>query len=208
MKALHKLQLARHYYIHTHALVDEGVKIGPRTRIWAFAHILTGAIIGEDCNICDHTFIEGKVVVGNRVTIKCGVYLWDGVIAEDDVFIGPAAVFTNDLKPRSRQDFTLVQTLLKQGCSIGANSTIVGGTVIGAWSLIGAGSIVTKDVPDYGVVWGNPAKFQYWMCRCTRKMAFDNSSEFVCECGEIYKLNADTKKPELVVKGLSNRSII
>ncbi|HEX9961017.1 MAG TPA: acyltransferase [Pyrinomonadaceae bacterium] len=196
MKPLQQAQPDSPYYIDPHALVDEGVKIGRQTRIWAFAHILSGAEIGEDCNICDHTFIEGKVVLGDRVTIKCGVYLWDGVVVEDDVFIGPAAVFTNDLKPRSRQDFKLVQTLLKQGCSIGANATIVGGTVIGAWSLVGAGSIVTKDVPDYGVVWGNPAKFRYWMCKCTRKMSFDNSGGFVCECGEIYHFNPETKKPE------------
>lgn len=202
MKTQRKAQV--NYYIHTHALVDKGVKIGSRTRIWAFAHILAGAVIGEDCNICDHTFIEGKVVLGDRVTVKCGVYLWDGVIAEDDVFIGPAAVFTNDLKPRSKQDFEIVQTILKQGCSIGANSTIVGGTVMGAWSLIGAGSVVTKDVPDYGVVWGNPAKLQYWMCKCTRKMSFSSSSKFVCECGKIYQLNADTQKPSCVIQGLTN----
>ncbi len=89
--------------IHSHALVDDGAKIGARSRIWAFAHILSGAVVGDDCNICDYTFIEGKVVLGNRVTVKCGVYLWDGVTAEDDVFIDPTAVFTNDLKPRSQQ---------------------------------------------------------------------------------------------------------
>jgi acetyltransferase-like isoleucine patch superfamily enzyme len=204
MKTQHQAQSDDNYYIDAHALVDEGVQIGSRTRIWAFAHIVTGAVIGEDCNICDHTFIEGKVVLGDRVTVKCGVYLWDGVIAEDDVFIGPAAVFTNDLKPRSKHDFKLVPTILKQGCSIGANSTILGGTVIGAWSLIGAGSVVTKDVPDYGVVWGNPAKLQYWMCQCTREMSFSGSSQFVCECGKIYTLNAETQSPSCVNKGSAN----
>jgi acetyltransferase-like isoleucine patch superfamily enzyme len=184
--------------IHSHALVDENAEIGALTRVWAFAHIVAGAVIGKDCNICDHTFIEGKVVLGNRVTVKSGVYLWDGIEAEDDVFIGPAAVFTNDLKPRSRQyPEKYAQTLLKQGCSIGANSTIIADITIGEWSLIGAGSVVTKDVPDYGVVWGNPAKFQYWMCKCTKKIFFDNSNEFVCSCGKIYKFNAETKKVEL-----------
>lgn len=181
--------------IHSHALVDEGAEIGARTRVWAFSHILSGANIGEDCNICDHTYIEGSVVLGNRVTVKCGVYLWDGVTAEDDVFIGPAAVFTNDLKPRSRQyPQEFAKTILKQGCSIGANSTIVAGNTIGAWSLIGAGSVVTKDVPDYAAVWGNPAKFRYWLCRCGQKMNFGNFPSFQCDCGEIYELNIQTNQ--------------
>jgi acetyltransferase-like isoleucine patch superfamily enzyme len=184
-------------FIHSHALIDKGAKIGARTRVWAFAHILSGATVGEDCNICDHTFIEGKVILGNRVTVKCGVYLWDGVIAEDDVFIGPAAVFTNDLKPRSGQHLeNYPQTLLKQGCSVGANSTILAGTTIGSWSLIGAGSVVTKDVPDYAVVWGSPAQFRYWICRCTKKLEFDALSLVFCECGRKYEL--DTKDSKTV----------
>jgi acetyltransferase-like isoleucine patch superfamily enzyme len=181
--------------IHSHALVDENVQIGARTRVWAFSHILPGAVVGEDCNICDHTFIEGKVVLGSRVTVKCGVYLWDGVTAEDDVFIGPAAVFTNDLKPRSQQyPREYAKTILKQGCSIGANSTIIAGNTIGAWSLIGAASVVTRDVPDYAVVWGNPAKFQYWICQCNQKMSFENSDEFLCKCGYTYKFNNKENK--------------
>lgn len=185
--------------IHTHALVDENVQIGARTRVWAFSHILSGAIIGEDCNICDHTFIEGKVVLGDRVTVKCGVYLWDGVTAEDDVFIGPAAVFTNDLKPRSQQyPQEYAKTILKQGCSIGANSTIIAGNTIGAWSLIGAASVVTKDVPDYAVVWGNPATFQYWMCRCESKILFDKAIEFRCKCNRQYNLKTESQTIELV----------
>ncbi len=184
--------------IHNHALVDENVEIGARTRVWAFSHILSGAIIGEDCNICDHTFIEGKVILGNRVVVKCGVYLWDGVTAEDDVFIGPAAVFTNDLKPRSQQyAYECVKTLLKKGCSIGANSTIIGGNTIGAWSLVGAASVVTKDIPDYAVAWGNPARFQYWICECTQKMSFEYSKKFICNCGKTYKLNSELTKIEI-----------
>jgi acetyltransferase-like isoleucine patch superfamily enzyme len=182
-------------YLHSHALIDKGAKIGARTRVWAFAHILSGAIIGEDCNICDHTFIEGKVVLGNRVTVKCGVYLWDGVTAENDVFIGPAAVFTNDLKPRSRQypeDYG--QTLLKQGSSIGANATILAGTTIGAWSLIGAASVVTKNVPDYAVVWGSPAIFRYWICKCTEIINFDSENYFKCSCGEKYQFDMKEQK--------------
>lgn len=184
--------------IHSHALVDENVEIGARTRVWAFAHIVSGAVIGEDCNICDHTFIEGKVVLGNRVTVKCGVYLWDGVTAEDDVFIGPAAVFTNDLKPRSQQHpAKYADTILRRGCSIGANSTIVAGNTIGSWSLVGAASVVTKDVPDYAVVWGNPAKLRYWICECTEKMLFEDANSFVCDCGKKYSYDPETKKVEL-----------
>lgn len=184
--------------IHSRALVDDGAELGARTRVWAFAHILAGAKIGADCNICDHTFVEGKVVLGDRVTVKCGVYLWDGVTAEDDVFIGPAAVFTNDLKPRSQQyPAEYAVTVLKRGCSIGANATIVAGNSIGAWSLVGAASVVTKEVPDYAVVWGNPAKFQYWICQCTQKLSFENSSEAVCVCGRNYELDAATEKVKL-----------
>lgn len=184
--------------IHSHALVDEGAQLGERTRVWAFAHILSGAVIGEDCNICDHTFVEGQVILGDRVTVKCGVYLWDGVTAEDDVFIGPAAVFTNDLKPRSREyPASYAQTLLKQGCSIGANSTIAAGIVVGAWSMIGLGSIVTKSVADYAVVWGTPATFKYWMCRCTKKLDFGNSKRAVCECGKSYELDSEAETVKL-----------
>src|SRR5579864_6957795 len=106
-------------FVHPSGLIDEGAKVGAGTRVWAFAHVVKGAVVGEDCNICDHTFIEGKVRLGDRVTLKCGVFLWDGVVAEDDVFIGPAAVFVNDLRPRSKNaDWKCVATVLREGCSI------------------------------------------------------------------------------------------
>jgi acetyltransferase-like isoleucine patch superfamily enzyme len=181
--------------IHPHALVETGAEIGAGTRVWAFAHILSGAVIGEDCNICDHTFIEGKVVLGNRVTVKSGVYLWDGVTAEDDVFIGPAAVFTNDLRPRSRRyPEEFAKTLLKAGSSIGANATILGGLTIGEWALIGAGSVVTRDVPDFSAVWGNPARLRYRICRCTQKIEFSGSHPFTCVCGRRYTFDTNTEK--------------
>jgi acetyltransferase-like isoleucine patch superfamily enzyme len=145
-------------FVHTKALVEEGATIGPGTRVWAFAHILPGAVIGRDCNICDHTFIENDVVVGDRVTIKCGVQLWDGVMVADDVFIGPNATFTNDPFPRSRSyppEFHRI--IICQGASIGANATILPGLTIGTKAMIGAGSVVTKDVPPYAIVVGNPA---------------------------------------------------
>ena len=139
--------------IHPMALVDPQVKVGARTRIWAFAHLVSGATVGEDCNICDHTFIEGKVRLGNSVTIKCGVYLWDGLVVEDNVFIGPNATFTNDKYPRSKvYPDSFPVTLLKKGCSIGANATILPALVTGEGAMVAAGSVVTRDVPPYALV--------------------------------------------------------
>ena len=145
-------------YIHSHALVEDGVKIGDKTRVWAFVHILPGAVIGEECNICDHVFIEGDVTIGDRVTIKCGVQVWDGLRIDNDVFIGPNATFTNDPFPRSKQDFELSYTSVKKGATIGANATILPGITIGEKSMVGAGAVVTKDVPAKTLVLGNPAR--------------------------------------------------
>jgi UDP-2-acetamido-3-amino-2,3-dideoxy-glucuronate N-acetyltransferase len=147
-----------HFFAHPKALI-ETENIGKSTRIWAFTHILPGAIIGEDCNLCDHTFIENDVVVGNRVTLKCGVQLWDGITVEDDVFIGPNATFTNDLLPRSKQyPEHFARTLIRKGASIGGNATILPGLVIGQFAMVGAGTVVTKDVPPFAIVVGNPAR--------------------------------------------------
>lgn len=145
-------------FIHPHALVEDRVKIGEKTTVWAFVHILPGAEIGEECNICDHVFIEGDVSIGNRVTVKCGVQIWDGLRIEDDVFIGPNATFTNDAFPRSKQEFELLLTHVKKGATIGANATILPGITIGAEAMVGAGAVVTKDVPAKTLVVGNPAK--------------------------------------------------
>lgn len=144
-------------FIHERALV-ESEAIGAGTRIWAFAHVMVGATIGADCNICDHTFIEGDVVLGDRVTVKSGVYLWEGTRIDDDVFIGPQATFTNDRNPRSRQPFTLEGISVCSGASIGAGAVILPGVTIGAGTMIGAGAVVTKDVPAGAVVVGNPAR--------------------------------------------------
>jgi len=147
------------FFSHKHALVEPGAEIGERTRIWAFAHILAGAKIGADCNICDHVFIENDVIVGERVTIKCGVQLWDGLRVADDVFIGPNATFTNDIFPRSKQyPEEFLQTHIQAGASIGANATILPGVTIGEKAMVGAGSVVIKNVPPYAVVVGNPAR--------------------------------------------------
>jgi len=137
----------------------ESSQIGAGTRVWAFAHVLPGARIGADCNICDHVFIENDVVVGDRVTVKCGVQLWDGLRVEDDVFIGPNATFTNDPFPRSRQyPEAFAQTTIGRGASIGANATILPGVSIGRYAMIGAGAVVTRSVPPHAIVMGNPAR--------------------------------------------------
>ncbi len=148
------------FFQHDKALV-ESTLIGDRTRIWAFAHVLPGARIGADCNICDQVFIENDVIIGDRVTIKCGVQIWDGLRLEDDVFVGPNATFTNDLFPRSKvYPESFAQTLVKRGASIGANATILAGLTIGQNAMVGAGAVVTKDVPPNAVVVGNPAQIK------------------------------------------------
>ena len=145
-------------FIHPSSDV-QSKQIGEGTRVWQYVVILPGAVIGRDGNICSHCFIENQVVVGDRVTVKCGVQLWDGVTLEDDVFVGPNATFTNDREPRSRNaSATLLPTLVKKGASIGANATILPGLTIGEGAMVGAGAVVTKDVPPHTLVVGNPAR--------------------------------------------------
>ena len=145
-------------FIHAHALC-ETPHVGEDTRIWAFAYVLDGARIGRDCNICSHVFIEGGVVVGDRVTVQSGVQLWDGVTIEDDVFLGPNATFTNDLFPRSKQRPELwPPTRVRRGASIGANATVLAGLEIGERAMVGAGAVVTRSVPAGAVVAGTPAR--------------------------------------------------
>lgn len=133
-------------------------KIGLDTKIWQFVVILEEASIGKNCNICANSFIENKVIIKDNVTIKSGVYIWDGITIEDDVFIGPCVAFTNDKFPRSKQRKDILKTTIKKGVSIGANATILPGICIGEYAMIGAGSVVTKDIPPYALVLGNPGK--------------------------------------------------
>lgn len=158
--------------IHPQALLESD-SIGRGTRIWAFAHVMKGATLGEDCNIGEQVFIESGVTLGDRVTVKNGVAIWAGVTIEDDVFIGPNAVFTNDLYPRSKVYHAQnISTLVRRGASIGANSTVIAGVELGQYSMVGAGSVVTRSVKDFELVFGNPATHRGWMGVEGEKLAF------------------------------------
>ncbi len=155
-------------FIHERALC-ESVDIGPRTRVWAFAQVMEGARIGADCNICGHSFIESGVVVGDGVTIKNGVQIFDKVTLEDSVFVGPGAVFTNDLNPRAavkKPPDAFLTTVVKKGATLGANVTVVCGVVIGEQAFVGAGAVVVRNAPAHALVVGNPARRAGWMCAC------------------------------------------
>ena len=161
--------------IHPNAIVETG-SIGKDTRIWAFVHILPNAVIGEDCNLCDHVFIENDVIIGDRVTIKSGVQLWDGITVENDVFIGPNATFTNDPFPRSKQFLEQYpRTILHQSASIGANATILPGISVGQHAMVGAGTVVTKDVPPFAIVVGNPARIIGYVETNKKAASFDRA---------------------------------
>jgi acetyltransferase-like isoleucine patch superfamily enzyme len=170
--------VSKQYYVHAQALV-ESAEIGPNTRIWAFAHILKGARIGADCNIGDHAFVEGEVVLGNNVSVKNGVAIWSGVTIEDNVFLGPNCVFTNDRNPRSYIKKPVEQldpTLVRANATIGANATILCGVTIGTYAFIGAGAVVIRSVPDYALIVGNPGRQIGWMCRCAEKLPLNSTA--------------------------------
>ena len=179
------------YFQHADSRVESN-KIGDRTRVWAFAHVLPGATIGADCNICDGVFIENDVVVGDRVTIKCGVQLWDGITLEDDVFVGPNATFTNDSFPRSRRHLkAFPRTLVRRGASIGANATILPGLTIGVNAMVGAGAVVTRDVPPNAVVVGNPAAITGYQNKTRGAVGFTSART---PAGQLRTLAVDAAK--------------
>ncbi len=163
--------------------------IGPGTLIWQCTIILPGAVIGSNCNINSHCFIENKVIIGNNVTIKCGVYVWDGITIEDNVHIGPNVTFTNDLYPRSKHKFEIKPTMIKKGASVGANSTVLAGVTVGEYALIGAGSVVTKNVPGNTLWMGNPARQKGYVCNCGNKL---NDMIKCVVCKKEYKLVNDS----------------
>ncbi|MCP4176147.1 MAG: N-acetyltransferase [bacterium] len=174
--------------IFIHKLSDvQSEDIGIDTRIWQYAVILNGAKIGNNCNICAHTFIENDVYIGNNVTIKCGVYIWDGITIEDNVQLGPNVTFTNDKYPRAKQVFKLERTLIKENVSIGAGAVLLGGIKIGQSSMIGAGSVITKDVPPFTLWYGNPAEHKGYVTREGQVLSLN----LVDKKGNQYILNSE-----------------
>lgn len=173
-------------FVHPKALVETR-SVGSGTRVWAFAHVMKGAAVGRDCNIGDHAFVESDVRIGDRVTIKNGVSIWKGVTLEQDVFVGPNAAFTNDRFPVSRsRDFKLEPTCVRRGAAIGANATIVCGVTVGEYAVVGAGSVVTRNVPAQALVYGNPAQVRGYLCVCRKKLAF-KSGAARCACGKKFR---------------------
>lgn len=163
--------MTQKYFVHPTAVVEDGAEIGEGTRIWHFAHVRKGAKIGRNCNIGKDVYIDVGVEIGNNVKIQNGVSVYRGVKVEDDVFLGPHMTFTNDLYPRAfNEDWELVPTLVKKGASIGAHATIVCGVTIGEYAMVGAGAVVTKDVPPFGLVFGNPARLRGFVCYCGRPL--------------------------------------
>ena len=186
------------YFSHETAIIDSGALIGEGTKIWQFSHIMENCTIGKSCNLGQNVVVSPKVTLGNNVKVQNNVSIYTGVICEDDVFLGPSMVFTNILNPRSavvRKDKYL-ETLVKKGASIGANTTVVCGNKIGSYSLIGAGAVITKDVSNYALVVGNPAKQIGWVSEYGHRLEFDELGKATCaESGQEYLLkNREVKR--------------
>lgn len=171
------------FFVHESAYVDEGCVIGKGTKIWHFSHLMNGSILGENCNIGQNVVVSPKVTLGNNVRVQNNVSIYEGVICEDDVFLGPSMVLTNVINPRSAvtRKHEYKTTLIKKGASIGANATIICGNTIGSFAFIGAGAVVTKNVPDYALIIGNPGKQSGWMSEYGHKLKFDNNNLADCE---------------------------
>lgn len=181
------------YRAHPMSIVDPDCEIGSGTRIWAGTHVMCGARIGEGCNIGENCFIEGGVVVGSHVTVKNNVALYDGAVVEDDVFLGPSCVFTNVVNPRAfvSRKHAFRKTIVQKGASIGANATLICGHTVGRYAFVGAGAVVSRDVPDYALVYGTPAKIHGWVCKCGCKLTFRDNMAVCSECGSAYRSNRD-----------------
>lgn len=175
------------YKVHSTAFVDEGAVVGAGTAIWHFCHVMSGARIGQNCKIGQNVVVHPTAVIGNGVKIQNNVSVYDAVILEDEVFCGPSCVFTNIINPRSAINRNSPEyfktTLVKKGATIGANVTVVCGHTIGRYAFIGAGAVVTSDVPDYALVYGNPAKPKGWACECGEKIEFEDSAAVCTTCG-------------------------
>jgi UDP-2-acetamido-3-amino-2,3-dideoxy-glucuronate N-acetyltransferase len=188
---------SKNYFVHESSYVDEPCQIGKGTKIWHFSHIMKNSVIGEFCNIGQNVVVSPNVQLGNNVKIQNNVSVYTGVICEDDVFLGPSMVFTNVINPRSgviRKD-EYMKTIVKKGASIGANATIVCGNNIGRYSFIGAGAVVTKEVPDYALMVGNPSKSIGWMSEFGERLVFNEKGIAICDTtGSRYKFNNNLVK--------------
>ena len=188
--------MGKDYFVHPTAVVGEAAEIGSGTKIWHFSHVMPGAQIGENCVIGQNVFISSKAIVGNNIKIQNNVSVFDGVILEDGVFCGPSMVFTNVFNPRSfiSRMKELQKTLVRKGATLGANSTIVCGNTIGQFAFVGAGSVVTRDLPDYALVYGNPGKIRGWVCQCAEEITFRSGKATCKACGKKYKKGRDGVK--------------
>ncbi len=178
------------FFVHPSAVIDYDCRIGERTKIWHFSHLMSGCTVGCDCNIGQNVVISPQVILGNNVKVQNNVSVYTGVLCEDDVFLGPSCVFTNVINPRSfinrKEEFR--STLVERGATIGANATIVCGHTIGAYAMIGAGTVITKDVPPYALMIGNPARQIGWVSEYGCTLSFDENDEAICpESGQYYK---------------------
>jgi UDP-2-acetamido-3-amino-2,3-dideoxy-glucuronate N-acetyltransferase len=189
------------YFVHESSYVDDGAKIGAGTKIWHFCHVMENAQIGERCILGQNVNVAGGVTIGHNVKIQNNVSLYTGVIVEDDAFLGPSMVFTNVVNPRSHvnRKNEYQTTLVKRGASIGANATIICGVTLGRYSFVGAGSVITRDVPDYALVYGSPARVQGWMCQCGTRLDFgplDDQEHATCrQCGDQYVKHGQVVEP-------------
>ncbi|MFH1597614.1 MAG: acyltransferase [Patescibacteria group bacterium] len=188
--------MTKDFFVHETSIIEEKATIGSGTKIWHWTHVMPSAKIGKDCSLGQNVYVGSEAVIGNNVKVQNNVSVYDKVILEDNVFCAPSCVFTNDPNPRAEYSHrdSWLQTVVKKGATIGANATVICGNSIGEYAFIGAGSVVTKDIPDYALAFGNPARIQGWMCQCGTKIDFGSKDQAKClECNKEYKRISEDK---------------